>query len=266
MGLLCHYSDSEVARASCLFFYLKIFYFFMNEFIMRIYNEYMIDLHTHSILSDGELLPSELIHRAEHIGYTAIAITDHADISNLDWIIPRVVEVCQWCNRFRKIKAIPGIELTHIPPEAISEMAEMARKLGAVIVNVHGETLAEPVAPKTNLAALESNIDILAHPGLITEEEAQLAAYRGICLEISTRKGHSLSNGHVAKMALRAGAKLLINSDAHGPADLMTSDKAIKIAQGAGLEMTQIETIMTNAQQMVGKALERLTKRSSYED
>ncbi|MEK7309147.1 MAG: PHP domain-containing protein, partial [Nitrospirota bacterium] len=31
----------------------------------------MIDLHTHSLLSDGVLLPSELIRRAYVIGYKA---------------------------------------------------------------------------------------------------------------------------------------------------------------------------------------------------
>ena len=52
----------------------------------------MIDLHTHTLFSDGGLVPSELVRRAEVIGYTAIALTDHADISTLDFIIPRVIE------------------------------------------------------------------------------------------------------------------------------------------------------------------------------
>ena len=43
----------------------------------------MYDLHTHSLLSDGELLPSELARRYEEKGYKAIAITDHVDFSNI---------------------------------------------------------------------------------------------------------------------------------------------------------------------------------------
>ncbi len=39
----------------------------------------MIDLHTHTTLSDGELLPAELVRRAEMSGYQAIALTDHVD-------------------------------------------------------------------------------------------------------------------------------------------------------------------------------------------
>jgi histidinol phosphatase-like PHP family hydrolase len=222
----------------------------------------MIDLHTHSIFSDGELLPSELIRRAEHIDYSAIAITDHADISNLDWIVSRVIRVCKWCNGFNKVKALPGIELTHIPPKAISDLASKARDLGAVVIVVHGETLAEPVASGTNLAALESDIDILAHPGLLSETEAKLAADRGIYLEISTRKGHSLSNGHVAKIAKEFNAKLVLNTDSHSPEDLVSYEKACRIARGAGLEKNDIDALLTNSKQVVEKALEILMKGS----
>lgn len=220
----------------------------------------MIDLHMHSIYSDGELIPAELIRRAENFGYTAMAITDHADISNLDWIIPRMIRVCKWCNSFNKIKALPGIELTHIPPKAISDMASKARDLGAVVIVVHGETLSEPVAPGTNLAALESDIDILAHPGLLSETEAKLAADRGICLEISARKGHSLSNGRVAKIAKKFSAKLVLNTDTHSPGDFITYENACKIAHGAGLEKNETESLFVNSERIVENALERLMK------
>lgn len=226
----------------------------------------MIDLHTHSILSDGELLPSELIRRAESVGYKAIAITDHADISNLDWIIPRVIKACLFCNNFNQIRAIPGIELTHIPPEAIPEMVNKARELGAVVIIVHGETLAEPVAPGTNRAALESDIDILAHPGLLAEKDAELAAGRNILLEISTRRGHSLANGHVVKMAQRFGVKLVINTDAHSPQDLVSLDNAIKILQGSGIARIHIDKIIKNAEQMFEKAIKKFMKGSKDEN
>lgn len=214
----------------------------------------MIDLHTHSLFSDGELLPSELIQRAENIGYTHLAITDHGDISNLEWIVPRIVEVCQYCNRFKKIIAIPGIELTHLPPKAIPEMASRARKLGAAIIVVHGETISEPVAPGTNLAALKSDIDILAHPGLLSEEEAELATKQDIFLEISCRNGHSLTNGHVAKMAKKFGAKLIINTDAHSPDNLVSTEKAVKIARGAGLDKEEVNRAFQNSISMVKRA------------
>ncbi len=214
----------------------------------------MIDLHTHTLFSDGTLIPSELIHRAEIKGYRAIAITDHADSSNIDFIIPRVVKVCNDLNKVnKKIKAIPGIEISHVPPGLILSLVKEARKLGAKLVLVHGETIVEPVEPGTNRAALESDIDILTHPGHITKGDALLAAKKGIYLEISTRKGHSLANGHVAKMARETGAKLILSTDAHYYTDLITKEEAIKVARAAGLSEKEIKALFQNAQEIVNK-------------
>ncbi|MGE5173278.1 MAG: histidinol phosphate phosphatase domain-containing protein [Betaproteobacteria bacterium] len=214
----------------------------------------MIDLHTHSLFSDGVLVPSELVRRAVMKGYEVIAITDHADASNLDFIIPRIAAVCKELNRRWKITALPGIELTHIPPETFAELTSRARSLGAAIVVAHGETLVEPVHPGTNRAAIEAGVDILAHPGLISNEEATLALRNGVCLEISSRKGHSLSNGFVAKAAAETGAKLVIDTDTHEPGDLITDDFAKTVLLGAGLNKEQIDTVFRNSRDLAEKA------------
>jgi putative hydrolase len=208
----------------------------------------VIDLHTHSLFSDGVLVPSELVRRAQVLGIRAIGVTDHADASNLDFIIPRLVAVSEKLNSVNQIQMIPGIELTHVPPPQIASLAEQARSLGAKIVIVHGETIAEPVASGTNRAALAAEIDILAHPGLISEEEVKMAAEKGIFLEISARKGHSLTNGHVAKLAKKLGAPMVLDTDAHEPSDLVTRQQAMKIALGAGLNETDFERMQKNAE------------------
>ncbi len=195
----------------------------------------MIDLHTHTFFSDGALVPSEHVRRFEVLGYEAVAITDHADSSNMDFIIPRIVRAARDLNPLSKTRLIPGIELTHIPPPLFASLTVRARELGALVVVAHGETPVEPVAPGTNRAALEAGVDILAHPGFITEAEAALAAKKEIFLELSGRKGHSLTNGHVARIAAQAGALLAVNSDAHEPEDFMTAERAETVALGAGL-------------------------------
>jgi putative hydrolase len=211
----------------------------------------LIDLHTHTIFSDGLLIPSELVRYAAVNGYRAIAITDHGDHSNLDFIIPRIVRVCQILAAAHHLPVIPGIELTFVPPEHIADLVKEARELGAKIVSVHGETIAEPVMPGTNMAALRSSVDILAHPGLVTAQEAGLAAKRGIFLEITTRRGHSLTNGHVARLAREQGASLVLNNDAHLPEDLITENQARKIAAGAGLTEAEIGKMFQNSEDLV---------------
>lgn len=213
----------------------------------------MIDLHTHTLFSDGVLIPAEHLRRFQVLGYDAVAITDHADSSNIDFIIPRVVQAAADLNPHFSTRLIPGIELTHVPPALFKPMAEKARELGAKIVVAHGETPVEPVAPGTNRAALEAGVDILAHPGFLTEEEAQLAAEKGILLELSGRKGHSLTNGHVTRLALKAGAKLAVNADAHEPGDFMTSERAETVALGAGLSKEQYQQLRRNMEELVSR-------------
>jgi len=213
----------------------------------------MIDLHTHTVFSDGELIPAELVRRAAARGYKAVAITDHADHSNLDFIIPRIMNVCRKMAGNCPIRMIPGVELTHVIPAQIKELAVEARSLGAAVIIVHGETIVEPVAPGTNLAALNSPIDILAHPGLITDEEARLAFEKGIYLEVTARKGHSLTNGHVVKMARKYKAGLVLNTDSHSPRDLIDLEMAWKVARGAGMDDAEVESMFGNSRSIVEK-------------
>ncbi len=214
----------------------------------------MIDLHTHSIFSDGVLIPSELVRRYESYGYKAIAITDHADQSNIDFIIPRIIRISEELNRAQSVTVIPGIEITHIPPSLIPGIIKQARDLGAKIVVLHGETIAEPVASGTNLAGIESGVDILAHPGLLTHDEARRAAEKGVYIEITSRAGHSLANGHVAKLAQATGAKMVLDSDSHEPCNIMTEPFARKVVTGAGLSYDSLSTLLSNSRQLLEKA------------
>ena len=213
----------------------------------------MIDLHMHSLFSDGVLIPAELVQRARAKGYEGMAITDHADNSNLDWIVPCIVRFCEAFKKKNDFRVVPGIELTHVEPETISPLTREARKLGAQLVVVHGETIVEPVPSGTNRAALEASVDILAHPGLITQAEVLLAKEKEILLEISSRKGHCLTNGHVAKLAKNIGASLILNTDAHSPEDLIDSTQALRVVLGAGLTEADWEEMQKNTRNFLGR-------------
>jgi len=211
----------------------------------------LVDLHTHTTFSDGELIPSELVRRAQVLGVRYLGIADHGDLSNLEIIVPAMVRVAHQLNGVLKdIRVIPGIELTHVPPSEIPSLILKARELGAQVVVVHGETLVEPVAPGTNRAAIEGGADILAHPGLITEEEVILAAERGVYLEISARKGHCLTNGHVAKLARKLGASLVLNTDAHAPGDLIDRERAFGVLLGAGLSREEALEVLSAGEEL----------------
>ncbi|MCU0851694.1 MAG: histidinol phosphate phosphatase domain-containing protein, partial [Thermoplasmata archaeon] len=147
------------------------------------------DFHMHSLFSDGELLPMELIRRAAAADHRAIAITDHASFSNLEHVIKSVAMDCKKSNAWG-IEAIPGVELTHVPVRYIDDAVRKSRKAGAELIVIHGETPVEPVEPGTNHKAVaNSDVDILAHPGMISLDDAELAAKNKVYLEISCRRG-----------------------------------------------------------------------------
>jgi putative hydrolase len=215
----------------------------------------MIDLHTHSLLSDGELLPSELIRRAKVRGYRMIGISDHVDISNIEQVAASVLKLTGRIEQYEDITILPGVEITHVPKRLIKETIAFARRLGIFYVVVHGETIAEPVEEGTNAEAIDGGADILAHPGIISEEDVVRAKERGVLLEISSRRGHSLSNGHVARLAKKVGARLVFNTDAHSPGDLVSEEYARKVVMGAGLSAEDFYAMQENAIALVKSAI-----------
>jgi histidinol phosphatase-like PHP family hydrolase len=195
----------------------------------------LYDLHTHSILSDGEMLPIELVRRMAVTGYTTVAVTDHADIANALSLIKPLLTLRNSAEKFG-VTLLCGIEITHVPPGEIAIIAKRAKNAGADIVLVHGETPVEPVAPGTNRAACScDDVDVLAHPGLILPEEADEARGRGIALEITSRAGHNRANGHVAAVARAAKCALVVNSDTHAPGDILGEQARYLVARGSGL-------------------------------
>ncbi|MDI6855504.1 MAG: histidinol phosphate phosphatase domain-containing protein [Candidatus Thermoplasmatota archaeon] len=193
------------------------------------------DFHTHTLLSDGELLPIELIRRAFVLGYKAIAITDHVSPSNLESVIASATKDCELAEKHWDIIAIAGVELTHIPVKAISKLAKEARKKGAKLVVLHGETPIEPVEKGTNYEGLRSDIDILAHPGYLSLEEAEIAYKNNIFIELTKRGGHSIANNHIAEICKKANCKLLLSTDAHSEKDLLREGEPRKICLKLGL-------------------------------
>jgi len=205
------------------------------------------DFHTHTVFSDGELIPSELVRRAKVLGHAAVGITDHADASNYKDLIEKNILARDEIRKYwEDIQVVVGVELTHIPPKSIPKMARKCKDEGAEIVVVHGETIVEPVAEQTNYyASISGDVDILAHPGLIDLETAKNILENNIFFELTSRRGHSLTNGHVLNIARALNVPTLINTDTHAPSDLITYDLAKKVGLGSGMTESEVEKALT---------------------
>lgn len=210
--------------------------------------KYLYNLHSHTFLSDGQLLPSEVAVRYMDAGYKVIAITDHVDYSNIIFITKAVLGFCSRWPKNSQIKVLPGIELTHLPPEQFKPLASYARKQGIKIIIAHGQTPAEPVIENTNRMAILADIDILAHPGLISDADTALAKKRGVFLEVTSRSGHANTNKHVIKQARKFQAKLILNNDSHSPLDIIAPQELTNVGLAAGLSEKEMKGVCRDVQ------------------
>jgi putative hydrolase len=203
-----------------------------------------VDFHSHSFLSDGSTSATDMWNEAVALDHRALALTDHLSLEDPRPLLDRLHREAQaWEGE--AFLPVVGVEVTKVPARRIAEVARAARKAGAEIVIVHGETILENVPAGTNHAALASGeVDVLAHPGLLDPRDAELAKANSVVLEISARRGHSLTNGHVVRRALEAGAELVVDSDAHDPSQLVRLELARKVALGAGVPEDRLERVL----------------------
>jgi histidinol phosphatase-like PHP family hydrolase len=216
------------------------------------------DFHAHTYLTDGQTSATDMWVAGERLGHTVMAITDHIAMEDPEPLLKHLhQEARAWEGE--PMRTLVGVEITKAPPRKLGELARAARNAGAEIVIVHGESIVEEVPEGTNHAALEcGEVDILAHPGLLTLKDAELAKANGTILEVSGRRGHCLTNGHVVRMAISVGAELVVDSDAHSPEQLLSREKAERIAAGAGLEPARVLAALEDAPQ---RLLSRVGKR-----
>lgn len=126
-----------------------------NAIISKVKGKNMIDLHSHSTASDGQLSPSALVDKAVRIGLSALALTDHDVVSGLD-------EFQKQADLYPKFKAINGcelgakhyanIEIIALDIPDIAPFAEREKKLIDIRNNANKERLEK-------LASLGMKID-----------------------------------------------------------------------------------------------------------
>ncbi|HHQ44694.1 MAG TPA: histidinol phosphate phosphatase domain-containing protein [Candidatus Altiarchaeales archaeon] len=210
------------------------------------------EFHTHTFFSDGELGVAELVRRCFAAGCEVVALTDHVDFANIEFVLDsqkKMVDEISW-----DIKIIRGVELTHIPKDKIAKIVGLARNLGAQLVVGHGESPVEPVEEGTNLEFIKAGIDILAHPGKLSREEAALARKNNVFIELTSRRGHKNGNKDVAKACMEAGALMVVDTDAHAPEDIITQEEALKVARDAGLSKEQaLQVVVENPKKLLAK-------------
>jgi putative hydrolase len=100
-------------------------------------------------------------------------------------------------------------------------------------------------------------VDLLGHPGYISEEAARAALENEVFVELSGREVYAPTNEHIARVAQQVGCKLLVNSDSHNPEQMLTIPRAEKVAREAGLSEDEIyRALGTNAEALLQRTLQ----------
>jgi DNA polymerase (family X) len=219
------------------------------------------DLHSHTTLSDGRNSLDEMAAAARERGYEYLAITDHSashgfgDDVTAERLWQRIEEVRAWNegsgdDRFRLLS---GSEINIGLDGTLDYPDDLVAALDWVIASVHTSfNVSEKQMTERVLTAIEnSDVDCIGHLtgrligrrepyGIAVEAVAEAAARTGTAIEINGNPNRrDLSDLH-ARLAVEAGVKIVLNTDAHGVDTLDNMAYAVATARRAWLTAADV--------------------------
>jgi len=197
------------------------------------------DLHIHSNASDGNCDISELAEAAKTLGYKYICITDHSYSSAIanglspKQLASQIEQIRKLNEKLKGITILAGTEVDILADGSLDFDDKLLAELDFVIASIHSG-LGSPrqkVTTRTLKAMDNPYVNCIAHPTgrLIGQREPmdidiekiiKHAAQTHTALEINANPWRlDLKDMH-CRMAVEAGVKLVIGTDAHSTAGL----------------------------------------------
>ncbi len=193
-----------------------------------------VELHAHTIASDGRQTIEELARCAIARGFHTIAVTDHSPSSGQanglspDRLLEHIDAIKAVDSEIPQISILAGAEVDILADGHLDYDDEHLARLDVVIASPHSALRQDPdTATKRLLAAIRHPlVHVLGHPtGRIINRRQGLqpdlarlieaAVQHGTALEINANsKRLDLRDTHV-RAAVEAGALIAVNTDAH---------------------------------------------------
>jgi DNA polymerase (family 10) len=217
------------------------------------------DLHCHTVASDGHNTIEEMALAARELGYEYLAITDHSathgfgnDVSPEQ--LRRQIELVHEANeRVQGIELLAGSEVNILPDGSLDYEDELLRRLDWIVASAHTSFgMDEGAMTERMIAAIEHPlVDAIGHPtGRKIERRAPYAldldavfaaaARTGTFLEINAAPDRRDLSDVNARAAVRAGVRILIDSDAHRTRTLQNMRWGVATARRAWLTAADI--------------------------
>jgi DNA polymerase (family 10) len=217
------------------------------------------DLHAHTTLSDGRNTLAEMAAAARERGYAYMAITDHSashgfgDHVTAERLWERIEEVAAWNKGKRGFRLLAGSEVNIGLDGGLDYPDDLAAALDWIVASVHTSfSISAAAMTERVLTAIENpHVDCIGHLtgrligrrepyGIDVEAVVEAAARTGTMLEINGNPNRRDLSEHHAKLAKEAGAKIVLNTDAHGIDTLDSMAYAVATARRAWLTPADI--------------------------
>lgn len=211
------------------------------------------DLHVHTVWSDGTLSVDRMVTYAESLGAPAIGISDHSGSLRIARGLDPESVRAQWAEIDRVqaehpgIRILKGTECDILRDGSLDHPDDVLAGFDYVIGSLHSHLrLDEREQTARVLAALEHpRLTIWGHPttrvpGFRPRANLDLpvlfeaAADRGVALEVNGNVGRIDLDTELAGMALAAGCRLSLGSDAHSYPEMLAFAEARRMAAAAG--------------------------------
>lgn len=201
------------------------------------------------------MAPAEAVRMAKLAGLRAVTFTERVDAATMHPVLNQLAPVARSLSLYAGIDVIAGCELAYMPSALLPDAIAEARAAGAQFVAVLGQYLSGHVEEGTNLAAIEGGCDLLSSPGLITEEEAVLAAEKNCMLDVTAYSPHALANGHVVRMSRATGARIAVTGGVHEAIAFISADLRRAVGIGAGMTADEYATSRSHINALLSRML-----------
>jgi putative hydrolase len=233
------------------------------------------DCHTHSDWSDGGSPIAEMAEAARELGHEYMVLTDHsprltvANGLSPERLVAQLDEVAALNERLAAeappFRVLTGIEVDILEDGSIDQLPELLDRLDVVVASVHSKLRmpAEEMTPRMLAAVANPQVDVLGHvtgrivqgrrgrPESAFDPEAVFAACaaNGVAVEVNSRPERQDPPKRLLRLAVEAGCRFAIDTDAHAPGQLdwqlggcerafacgVTADMVVNARDAAGL-------------------------------
>ncbi len=223
------------------------------------YNDIKGDFHIHTNWNGGHNSIEEMVEEAKKMGYEYLGVSEHTKFLRIEHgldekkLLLQIKYIKKLNKKLKGFTVLQGCESNILSDGSIDIPDEVLAQLDYVIAGVHSQMkLPRDKMTERIIKAMENpNVDIVSHPtGRLLKRRdeykidfdkiLEIAKKTGTILEINSCPDRLDLDDQNIKKAIRAGVKLVINTDAHERSQMRYMELGIAQARRGWAEKKDI--------------------------